>query len=277
MIYTKVLMKKLNKHPKSRFQLRNKKNISRRNYYSQFVSLFYIRNTNITLEKDATEILRMLKELQNLNNKSRLVFSTHCSLSKHNLWQSVLVNLSDNIHYFKLQFEYILENIVKKNKTNSFIFWQQNKVYINDLEKSYEKLVQLADQLLPKEEKLSWKTTICNFYDEIFSLLIPLTSICRLESDFIEKYTPKIFNRITMDIIKNIPKDYNLKEAREYEQEYLNILTDYSHEFSKKSNFWDNLLNILSGGMYRLPSEHAMLKRWVTGKMKDKSPKLPSA
>lgn len=266
-------MRKPNKHPKSRFQLRSKKNTSRRTYYSQFVSLFYIRNANVTLEKDATEILRMLKELQNLNNKSRLVFSTHCSLSKHNLWQSVLVNISDNIHYIKLQFEYMLGNIITKNKINLSIFWQQNKVYINDMEENHEKLIQLANHLLPEEERLSWKTSISTFHDEMFSLLIPLISICRLEADFIKKYTPKISNRITMDIIQNIPKDYNLKEAREYEQEYLNILTDYSHEFSKKSNFWGSLLNILSGGMYRLPSEHTMIKRWVTGKMKDKFPK----
>jgi hypothetical protein len=270
-------MKKLNKHPKKRWELRNKKNSSGRTYYSQFVALFYIRNTTITLERDAKEILRMLKELQHLNNRSRLVFSTHCSLSKHNLWQSVLVDLSDNINNIRLQFEYILAHIIKKNKINSSVFWQQNQNYINDLEKNHEKLIRLADQLLPEEEKLSWKTSICNFYDEIFSLLIPLTNICRLESDFIEKYTPKIFNRITMDIIKNIPKDYTLKEARVYEQEYLKILTDYSHEFNKKNNLWDSLLNILSGGIYQLPSERVMLKKWINGKMKDKFPNDPQS
>lgn len=265
----KIIMKKLNKHPKNRFGLRNKKNISRRAYYSQFVSLFYIRNTNITLERDATEILRMLRELHHLNNKSRLVFSTHCSLSKHNLWQTVLEDGNDSIQYINIQFEYILENIIKKNKINSSLFWQQNKIYIDNLKENNEKLIQLASHILPEGERLSWETNICSFYDEIFSLLVPLTSICRLESDFIEKYTPKIFNTITMDIIKNVPKEYTLKQAREYEQEYLKILTDYSHEFSKKKSLWDNILNILSGGMYQLPSEHFMLKRWINGKMKN--------
>lgn len=272
MIYNKTLMKRPNKHlkPKNRFGLRNKKNTSRKVYYSQFVSLFYIRNTNITLERDTKEILRMLKELQILNNKSRLVFSTHCGLSKHNLWQSVLVDLNDNIQYIRLQFEYILDNIIKKNKINSSIFWQQNKIYMNGLEGNHEKLIQIGNQILPKEERLSWKTSICSFYDEILSLLTPLISICKLESDFIEKYTPKIFNNITVDIIKDIPKNYTLKEAREYEQQYLKILTDYSHESSKKGNLWDSLLHILSGGMYQLPSERVILKRWINGKMKEK-------
>lgn len=277
MIYNKTLMKKLTRPPKNKWRLRNKKNISKRTYYTQFVSLFYIRNTNITLERDAREVLRMVKELQILNNKSRLVFSTHCSLSKHNLWQSVLADINNNIHYIRLQFEYIAENILTKNKINSSIFWQQNKIYINALEGNHEKLIQLGDQILPKEEMLPWKTGICSFYDEILSLLPPLINICRLESDFIDKYTPKIFNKTTFDIIKNIPKNYTLKEARKYEQEYLKILTDYSHACSKKGNLWESLLHILSGGIYQLPSEQVMLNRWMNVKIKESFPKNPKS
>lgn len=266
-------MKKLTKHPKSKLGLRNKKNISRRACYTQFISLFYIRNTSITLERDAREVIRMLRELQILNNKSRLVFSTHCSLCKHNIWQSVLVDINDNIQYIRLQFEYIAENILTKNKINSSIFWQQNKIYINALEGNHEKLIQIGNQILPKEEMLPWKTGICSFYDEILSLLTPLINICRLESDFIDKYTPKIFNKTTFDIIKNIPQNYTLKEARKYEQEYLKILTDYSHAYSKKGNLWESLLHILSGGIYQLPSEQVMLNRWMNVKMKESFPK----
>lgn len=263
-------MKKLTKHPKSKLGLRNKKNISKRAYYSQFVALFYIRNANITLEKDATEILRMLKELQDLNNRSRLVFSTYCSLSQHNMWQSVLEDLTDNIKYIRMQFEYILENMIKKNKINSPIFWQQNKTYTDELEENHKKLIQVASRVLPEEERLSWKVTICHFYDEIFSLLIPLTSVCRLELDFIGKYSPKIFNQTVIDIIKDIPKNYTLREAKEYEHEYLKVLTNYSHELCRKNNFWNSLLYVLSGGMYPLPSERTLSKRWINRKMKDK-------
>lgn len=264
-------MKRPNKHlkPKNRFGLRNKKNTSRKVYYSQFVSLFYIRNTNITLERDTKEVLRMLKELQILNNKSRLVFSTYCSLSQHNLWQSVLEDLSENIKNIRIQFEYIQENMIKKNKINSYIFWQQNKIYMNGLEGNHEKLIQIGNQILPKEERLSWKTTTCSFYDEILCLLTPLINICKVESDFIEKYTSKIFNDITADIIKDIPKNYTLKEAKEYEQQYLKILTDYSYESSKKGNLLDGLLHILSGGIYQLPSERVILKRLMNRKMKE--------
>ncbi|MCW1962234.1 hypothetical protein [Chryseobacterium viscerum] len=265
-------MKKLTKHPKSKLGLRNKKNISRRAYYSQFVSLFYIRNTNITLERDTKEVLRMLKELQVLNNKSRLVFSTHCSLSQHNLWQSVLEDLSDDVKYIRIQFEYILENIIKKNKINSPIFWQQNNAYIDEWEENYKKLIQLATEILPEEERLSWKATICNFYDEIFSLLILLTRVCKLELGFLEKYSTKIFNKTAMDIMRDLPKNYTLQEARKYEHEYLKVLTNYSHEFCRKNNFWDNLLYILSGGIYQLPSERTLPKRWTNIKIKDKIP-----
>ncbi|WP_336958980.1 hypothetical protein [Chryseobacterium contaminans] len=266
-------MKKRTKHPKKRLGFRNKKNITRRAYYSQFVALFYIRNANITLERDATEILRMLKELQQLTNRSRLVFSTYCSLSQHNLWQSVLEDMSENIKNIRMQFEFILENIIKKNTINSPIFWQQNKVYTDEMEVSHKKITQLAIQVLPEEERLSWKTTICNFYDEIFSLLIPLIGMCRLELDFIEKHSPKVFSQTAMDIIKDIPKNYTLQEAKEYEHEYLKVLTNYSHEFYRKNNFWNSLLYFLSGGMYPLPSERTLSKRWINRKMRDKLPK----
>ncbi|WP_126651659.1 hypothetical protein [Chryseobacterium aureum] len=263
-------MKKLPKHPKYKLGLRNKKNISRRVYYSQFAALFYMRNTNISLERDATEILRMLKELQQLTNRSRLIFSTYCSLSQHNLWQSVLEDISNNIKYIRIQFEYILENIIKKNKINSSIFWQQNKTYTNELEAHHIKLIQVAGKILPEEERLSWKVTNCSFYDEIFSLLIPLISICRLELDFIEKYSPKIFNQTIMDIIKDIPKNYTLQEAKKYEHEYLQVLTNYSHEFYRKNNFWNSLLYLFSGGMYPLSSKRPVPKRWINRKMKEK-------
>ncbi|MEF9477337.1 hypothetical protein OWR28_06030 [Chryseobacterium sp. 1B4] len=73
-----------------------------------------------------------------------------------------------------------------------------------------------------------------------------------------------------MDIIKNIPKNYTLQEAKEYEDEYLKVLTNYSHEFYRKNNFWNSLLNILSGGLYPLPSEPTLSKRGISRKMKDK-------
>jgi hypothetical protein len=259
-------MKNLFKHPKNRFGLRNKKNISNRAYYSQFVALFYIRNTNINLRNNVIEILRMLKELQHLNNKSRLVFSTHCTLSKHNMWQFILANINENLGYVRLQFEYVKENIAKKNKINASIFWAQNKIYIESLTENHNNLLQLAVQILPEEERLSWKTTTCDFYDEIISLLIPLINICKQESEFVEKFTPKIFNKITLDIIKNIPKNYTLQEARDYEQEYLRALTNYKNELNGKPNLWDTLLNLLSGGMHQSPSERVMLKRWINGK-----------
>jgi len=261
-------MKKLNKH-QNRLKIRDEKNILRRTYYSQFVALFYIRSTNLKMEKDVTEVLRILKELQHLTNRSRLVFSTHCSLSKHNLWQSVLEDLMDNIKYLRIQFEYITENSTNKNRINSLMFWQQNEIYMHRLEETYKKLIKLAIHVLPKEERLTWKTTICNSHDEIFSLLIPLTVICKLESDFLEKYSPKIFDKAVLDIIERIPEDYTLQEAREYEHEYLKS-TKYGHESGKKNNFWDSLLYILSGGLSPLPPKISPSRRSVTRKMKDK-------
>ncbi len=125
-------------------------------------------------------------------------------------------------------------------------------------------------QILPEEERLSWKVNIYNFYDEIFSLLTPLIGMCRLELDIVEKYSPKTFNQNVMDIIKDIPENYTLQEAKEYEHEYIKILTNYSHELCRKNNFWGSLLYILSGGLYPLPSERTLTKKRIYRKIKDK-------
>lgn len=266
MIYNTVVMKKLTKDAKIKRGLRNKKNISRRSYYSQFTSLFYLRNANITLERDAKEILRMCKELQQLINKTRLVFSSNCRLSQHNLWQSILEDLCDHLKNIRIQFEYVLQNIIKKNKINTSIFCQQNEAYTDKMEVTHNKLTQLANEILPEKEKFSWNSNIYNFYHEIFSSLITLIGICKIELVFIEKYSSKIFSQTTTDIIKNIPKNYTLKEAKAYEHEYLKVLTNYSHQFYRKNNIWNIIIFILSGGICPLPSERTSSKSEIRRK-----------
>lgn len=73
-----------------------------------------------------------------------------------------------------------------------------------------------------------------------------------------------------MDIIKDIPKNYTLQEAKEYEHEYIKVSTNYSHELCRKNNFWASLLYILSGGLYSLPSERTLSKKRINRKIRDK-------
>jgi hypothetical protein len=117
------------------------------------------------------------------------------------------------------------------------------------MEVIHKKLILLIIQILPEEERLSWKVNIYNFYDEIFSLLIPLIGMCRLELDFMKNIHLKSLTKLLWILLK-IFKNYTLQEAKEYEHEYLKVLTNYSHEFYRKNNFWNSLLYILSGGMY---------------------------
>lgn len=258
----------LNKR-KNKFRLLNKKNDSSKNLHAEFSALIYIRNTNIALDKDLDEIFQILKELQTLNKKSRLIFKTNCTLSQHILWESLINEINDNLNYVKLQLDYIKENTLKRNYLNYSFFWQQNKIYLEAVIDSYKKLEQLSIQILPKEERLIWKTNIGSTQDEFFLIMISFLNICKVELNFIKAHTPDNLKAVMQNIVENIPNIYITRKKHRYERAYITALEKYKEEFFEKRSFWDILLKILTIDKKKSPSEHIMLRRWISGKNKN--------
>lgn len=255
----------LNKR-KTKFRLLNKKNSLNKISHAEFASLLYIRNTNIALNKDLEEILRILKELQKINKKSRLVFKTNCTLTQHILWETIINEINQNLMYIKLQIEYIKENTIQANHFNFSLFWQQNKIFVKTIEDNYEKLELLGHQILPNEELLYWKANICNMYDEFFHILISLLNICKIELNFIKTHSPHNLSEIIQNIIINIPKIKNNDKLKRYERIYIEALKNYKEEFSERLSFWNVVLKALSMNKDKSPSEQIMLGRWIDGK-----------
>lgn len=260
-------MKHLLDKRKTKFRLLNKKNDSSKIQHAEFVTLIYIRNTNIVLDKDMKEVLLILKELQKLNRKSRLIFKTNCSLSKHILWESLISEINDNLNYIKLQLDYIKENTIKINHFNYSLFWQQNKIFLDTIKDGYQKLEQLGTQILPKEERLIWNSNVNSIQDELFYMMISLLDICKIGLDFIKMSTPDNLKAIMQSVIENIPK-INIK-AHRYERAYITALKKYKEEFSEKRSFWDILVKVLTIDAKKSPTEHVMLGRWIDGKDKN--------
>ncbi|MEA1851113.1 hypothetical protein U9K52_19540 [Chryseobacterium sp. MHB01] len=255
----------LNKR-KTKFRLLNKKNSLNKISHTEFVSLLYIRNTNIALNKDLEEILRILKELQKSNKKSRLVFKTNCTLTKHILWETIINEIKQNLMYIKLQIEYIKENTIQANYFNYSLFWQQNKIFIKIIKENYAKLELLGNQILPKEVLQYWKTNIRNMHDEFFHLMISFLNICKMELNFIKIHSPHNLSEIIQNIIVNIPKIKNSDRLNRYEQIYIEALKNYKEEFSEKLSFWNVVLKALTINKDQSPSEQTMLERWIDGK-----------
>ncbi|OPC62612.1 hypothetical protein DSC47_10360 [Elizabethkingia miricola] len=232
---------------------------------SQFAALFYIRNANTILRKDLTDILGALKELENLNKQAKDILSLHCSTEVNQQCENTLSIIGNNLAYVEEQIFYIKENIVEKNRLNSYIFWQQNQYYIEKITIDYKHIETLGFQILPKEEKLYWRINICDIQNEFFTLIIALINVCMGELKYIEAQTPARISNTTSNIMHNIPGNYTLQQAKKYEKEYLKALLIYKTEFNKKRNLWDRLLDILAGGAHQSPKEHVMLDRWING------------
>ncbi|ATL43458.1 hypothetical protein [Elizabethkingia bruuniana] len=215
---------------------------------SQFAALFYIRNANTILRKDLTDILGALKELENLNKQAKDILSLHCSTEVNQQCENTLSIIGNNLAYVEEQIFYIKENIVEKNRLNSYIFWQQNQYYIEKITIDYKHIETLGFQILPKEEKLYWRINICDIQNEFFTLIIALINVCMGELKYIEAQMPARISNTTSNIMHNIPGNYTLQQAKKYEKEYLKALVIYKTEFNKKRNLWDRLLDILAGG-----------------------------
>lgn len=263
------MSRQLNKR-KYKFQLLSKKNATSKIRHAEFVALIYIRNTNIALDNDLQEILQILKKLQTLNKKSRLIFKTNCTLSQHILWEALINEINDNLNHIKQQVDYIKENTIKINHFNHYIFWQQNEVFLNSVKTYYKKIEELGHKILSAETKVIWKTNVGNSQDEFLSTMIPLLNICKIELNFIKMHTPDNLKTIMQDVVNTIPKIRNKKRSHRYERAYITALEKYKKEFSEKRSFWDILLKVLTIDMKKPPSEYIMLGRWIDGKNKNK-------
>ena len=54
-------------------------------------------------------------------------------------------------------------------------------------------------------------------------------------------------------------------KKRRYKKDYFKALVNFKKEFKKDKNLWDKFLDILAGGTHQLPSEGAMMERWLDG------------
>jgi len=253
---------------KSKLRFFNRKNSKTKIRNIEFAALINIRNTNITMDKVMREIIQILKQQQVLNRKSRLIFKTSCKLSQRVLWEGSINGINDGINHIRLQIEYLKENTVLVDQFNYFLFWNQNRSFLNALKNSYRKLEKLGVQILPEEKRLVLKTEICSVQEDLLCRMGPLLNICRIELDFIKTHTPTNLKKVMQNVIEDIPKITLKEKPYAYNSAYIHALEKYKKEFGEKRGFWDALLKTLTIDKGKYPSEFIMLERWIDGKNK---------
>lgn len=184
---------------------------------SQFAALFFIRNINVELEKDLADIVLLLKDLENLNQKVRSVFSSTICRSKVDLWESVLNCMKDYVMHLSLQISYLKDNISKKAPLNDPLFWEYNQQVLKEIKDQCHHLATLGLEILPASEKMYWRVNVCEIQTETIAVIELRISMCKQQFDFIKKFTPKEINTIMQTRIGSTPFYSTLDEAQRYQ------------------------------------------------------------
>lgn len=85
--------------------------------------------------------------------------------------------------------------------------------------------------------------------------------------DFEDKYSHEDLNRITEILTQNSAGELDWNNPAVYEQQYIKAIQEFQREF-KPRNLWDNIMEILAGGVHPSPSERMMLEQWTDGEQK---------
>jgi hypothetical protein len=258
----KTTMKNLVGHSKSFFGLKNRNNATARAHDTEFAALFYIRNINIELDKDLAKVLHILKGLENLNKKSKLLFETCCSLNERLLWYKILDRLDNNLVQISKQLDYLRGDTSNKINLNGFLFWEFAQSTMYCITEDYEKLKKIAFFILPPVDKMYFRSSISQVQEETLTATISHLSICKQQFDFIIENTPThITSESMQNLINKIPTNYTLEEAQKYESDNREIELIQQNNFESKSKHWYSVLNLLPKSTHSSSSEKMMLDK----------------
>ncbi|MBW8523775.1 hypothetical protein K0U91_00870 [Chryseobacterium chendengshani] len=201
---------------------------------NQVTAFYYMADTTVNLDKDLTKVIDSIEVLQKLHKKSELIIKMNIDTDEDTQYISILKEINTSTSYLKQQFLYLKENIIKKDQFNNFLFWKYNLYIMNKIKLNHKKLEQMGLSTLQNQEKLYWRTSICNTQDEVFSLIVSLMSICKLEINFVEEYFPNKWNESSLEI----------STLKPLHRKYIN--SENSNRYKHK-NVWMSVMDFFAG------------------------------
>jgi|26BtaG_2_1085354.scaffolds.fasta_scaffold00007_39 hypothetical protein len=160
-------------------------------------------------------------------------------------------------------------NVEEGVPTNSSDLSKTVDEKLKDMEVSALKFENLGSNALEDEAKRNWENNFLIFRETIYPEIKTNSDAAKLVYRFSSTYSPTHLNRLSEIISSNFPKDQVSKEEElEYEARYLKALKEFKNEFREDKNLWDQILDILAGGVNPSPNERVMLQKWVDGEQK---------
>lgn len=238
-------------------------------YNSGIQALLSIRNFSQVLEKDYVQLIRMEKELDEMNKHALAEIETHAPAELQESWNTILTEVNANVFGLNTVLHTAGESVSKKKQADSAMVWEQFNLHIEALKKGYTQLKDTGVQILPETEHLRWNNEVFNLEASAFPKVVAHAELCRLKLQMLDKYTPEELTSINQMILNHLPADFNFEEAYNYQKKYLEALVDFTKELQSEKNLWDKFLDLLAGGTHQPPSEHVMMKKWLEGEKGD--------
>lgn len=182
----------------------------------------------------------------------------------HERWLTELGQVRENVTYLKGILRSVTEKINAKDSSNLSELWDNHMAYSSNLIKRLTIMEALGQIHLNKQLHHQWQNIWRETHTK-FAKIQELVQASSLQLAMITEYTPQEIDTLTETILRNMPIKYTLKEAAQYEAEYMSAYNQIQQEASQKKNLWDRFLDILAGGAQQSPAQMVMMQRWING------------
>jgi len=227
--------------------------------------LLSIKKNTATLEKAYEELLQIESELDEMKNNGLLLIEANTSAEATARWKAVLLEANKAVTGINDILSAAKEKIAQKEKVEYPDLWKQLAMHITALKDNSKNASDSGLTLLPEAIRPEWEKDFVKPEKHLVESLVAQVESCGVLVQVIERYTPDELNSLTQIIVDHVPADFTYEEAKEYEKDYYKALVNFKNEFKKDKNLWDKFLDILAGGTHQLPSEGAMMERWLDG------------
>lgn len=228
-------------------------------------ALLSIKNFGTALTKDYDRLLRIEKELEELNSTGLSFIKTNTEPEAAESWKLTATAAGKAVTGIKDTLNKAKEQIEKKETAGFAELWLQLGVQVTQLKEAAKNSISTGYKLLPETEFINWENKFARAEELLVNSLVDHVDSCRVLLQMIERYSPDELNKITKIIVDQVPADFTYEEVVVYQQDYYKALVNFKKEFKEEKNLWDRFLDILAGGTHQSPSERVMFERWIEG------------
>ena len=228
-------------------------------------ALLSIKKNTAAFEKEYAELLQIEGEVDALNKNAFLIIEANALPGVTAGWKVVFEEEYNSITAIIETLSVAKEKLAKEEKYVYQDLWKQMADLIIGLKDNSQKTIDSGFEVLPEAVHPQWEKEYAEPEKPLMESLIAHVQSCRVMLQINERYSPDELDTLTQIIADHVPSDFTYEDALVYQIDYYKALVNFKNEFKTEKHLWDKFLDILAGGTHQLPSEGAMMERWLDG------------